>query len=116
MSQGNSGQFSADDGVWQDGALFFRYPLDDQWVAFFSRSSLSHSTPMITPATPSQNVDPGPTPSDPDRQSPNRRRLGEPHRPSTGNRSCHAPELQPPRDRPDRLVDRRPPERTVTPS
>jgi uncharacterized protein YukJ len=35
MNQGNTPQFARDDGVWQDGALFFRYPSTDQWVAIF---------------------------------------------------------------------------------
>jgi uncharacterized protein YukJ len=35
MNQGNSQQFARDDGVWQDGALVFRFPSTDQWVAVF---------------------------------------------------------------------------------
>ncbi len=33
MNQGNSGAFVRDDGVWQDGALVFRF--GDQWAAVF---------------------------------------------------------------------------------
>ncbi|MER5525653.1 DUF2278 family protein [Streptomyces sp. NPDC002677] len=39
MNQGNSGRFSSDDGVWQDGGLLIRLPGDDQgeerWVGIF---------------------------------------------------------------------------------
>ncbi|MBW8792655.1 MAG: DUF2278 family protein [Streptomyces sp.] len=39
MNQGNSGRFSADDGVWQDGGLLIRFPADGQaaerWVGIF---------------------------------------------------------------------------------
>ena len=35
MNQGNDPQFAHDDGVWQDGALVFRFPSTDQWVALF---------------------------------------------------------------------------------
>ena len=35
MNQGNDPQFARDDGVWQDGALVFRFPSTDQWVAVF---------------------------------------------------------------------------------
>ncbi len=35
MNQGNHPQFARDDGVWQDGALVFRFPTPDQWVAVF---------------------------------------------------------------------------------
>lgn len=34
MNQGNSGQYAADNGPWQDGALVFGYP-DGRWRAFF---------------------------------------------------------------------------------
>jgi uncharacterized protein YukJ len=33
MNQGNNGRFAGDDGVWQDGALLFRFA--GQWVAVF---------------------------------------------------------------------------------
>jgi len=35
MNQGNVGQFVADDGVWQDGALLFNFQSSGQWVAIF---------------------------------------------------------------------------------
>jgi uncharacterized protein YukJ len=35
MNQGNDPHFARDDGVWQDGALVFRFPSTDQWVALF---------------------------------------------------------------------------------
>ena len=35
MNQGNDAHFAHDDGVWQDGALVFRFPSTDQWVALF---------------------------------------------------------------------------------
>jgi uncharacterized protein YukJ len=34
MNQGNSGQYARDNGVFQDGALYFEYP-GDKWRAFF---------------------------------------------------------------------------------
>jgi uncharacterized protein YukJ len=35
MNQGNSGRFTSDDGVWQDGGLLFHFPDVNQWVAVF---------------------------------------------------------------------------------
>jgi uncharacterized protein YukJ len=35
MNQGNTGRFRADDGVWQDGGLFLRFPGESRWVAIF---------------------------------------------------------------------------------
>jgi uncharacterized protein YukJ len=35
MNQGNSPQFSGDDGVWQDGALLFNFPGEPRWVGIF---------------------------------------------------------------------------------
>ena len=35
MNQGNSGTFSRDNGVWQDGGVLLRFPEQDQWVAIF---------------------------------------------------------------------------------
>ena len=35
MNQGNVPEFAHDDGVWQDGALVFRFPQAGQWVAVF---------------------------------------------------------------------------------
>lgn len=35
MNQGNSKRFSADDGVWQDGALLIHLPGRSRWIAVF---------------------------------------------------------------------------------
>ncbi|MDO8183999.1 DUF2278 family protein [Conexibacter sp. JD483] len=35
MNQGNVGSFTADDGVWQDGALLLHFPRPEQWVGIF---------------------------------------------------------------------------------
>lgn len=35
MNQGNAGSFTAQDGVWQDGALFIHFPRISRWVAVF---------------------------------------------------------------------------------
>jgi uncharacterized protein YukJ len=35
MNQGNVPPFVNDDGIWQDGALMFHFPLAPQWVAIF---------------------------------------------------------------------------------
>jgi len=35
MNQGNVGRFTADDGVWQDGALLLHFPRPEQWVGIF---------------------------------------------------------------------------------
>jgi uncharacterized protein YukJ len=35
MNQGNSGSFTNDDGVWQDGGLFFFLPSVGRWTALF---------------------------------------------------------------------------------
>jgi uncharacterized protein YukJ len=35
MNQGNSGRFTKDDGVWQDGGLLLHFPAARQWVAVF---------------------------------------------------------------------------------
>jgi uncharacterized protein YukJ len=35
MNQGNHPRFEDQDGVWQDGALIFRFPATGQWVALF---------------------------------------------------------------------------------
>jgi uncharacterized protein YukJ len=36
-NQGNDSGHSKDDGVWQDGGLFFHFPKTNQWVAVFLR-------------------------------------------------------------------------------
>jgi uncharacterized protein YukJ len=35
MNQGNTGSFTRDDGVWQDGGLLLHFPAAKQWVAVF---------------------------------------------------------------------------------
>lgn len=35
MNQGNSGRFSGDDGVWQDGGLLLHFPGQSRWVGIF---------------------------------------------------------------------------------
>jgi uncharacterized protein YukJ len=35
MNQGNTGSFVRDDGVWQDGGLFFFFPSTGRWTALF---------------------------------------------------------------------------------
>jgi uncharacterized protein YukJ len=35
MNQGNSGRFTEDDGVYQDGGVLLHFPTQDQWVAVF---------------------------------------------------------------------------------
>jgi len=35
MNQGNSGAFTRDDGVWQDGGLLLHFPAEDRWVGIF---------------------------------------------------------------------------------
>jgi uncharacterized protein YukJ len=57
MNQGHDPQF-AHDGVWQDGALAFRFPSTDQWVAIFlAFQSQAWHTDDYT-GTPSRNQDP----------------------------------------------------------
>lgn len=35
MNQGNSGRFTEDDGVYQDGGLLIHFPSEDRWIAVF---------------------------------------------------------------------------------
>jgi uncharacterized protein YukJ len=35
MNQGNDPGHADEDGVWQDGALFFSFPAQNNWVAIF---------------------------------------------------------------------------------
>ena len=35
MNQGNSGQWAPENGLWQDGGLFFHFPAVHKWVALF---------------------------------------------------------------------------------
>jgi hypothetical protein len=67
MNQGNHPQFAHDDGVWQDGALFFCFPSTEQWVAVFLafQSQAWHTDDDTGHAI----TEPGPVPgpSEPDR-------------------------------------------------
>jgi uncharacterized protein YukJ len=67
MNQGNHPQFARDDGVWQDGALVFRFPSTDQWVAVFLafQSQAWHTDDSTGHAI----AEPGPVPdpTEPDR-------------------------------------------------
>ena len=60
MNQGNHPQFARDDGVWQDGALIFRFPSTEQWVAVFLafQSQAWHTDDVTGHAI----TDPGPVP------------------------------------------------------
>ena len=67
MNQGNDPQFAHDDGVRQDGALVFRFPTTDQWVAIFLafQSQAWHTDDVTGHAI----TEPGPVPdpTEPDR-------------------------------------------------
>jgi uncharacterized protein YukJ len=67
MNQGNHPQFAHDDGVWQDGALVFRFPSTDQWVAVFLafQSQAWHTDDVTGHAITEPGPVPGPT--EPDR-------------------------------------------------
>jgi uncharacterized protein YukJ len=67
MNQGNHPQFARDDGVWQDGALVFRFPSTDQWVAIFLafQSQAWHTDDITGHAITEPGPVPGPT--EPDR-------------------------------------------------
>ncbi|GAA0948802.1 hypothetical protein GCM10009554_46820 [Kribbella koreensis] len=66
MNQGNSGSFTKDDGVWQDGGLLFRFA--DQWVAIFLafQSQTWHTDDTTGHALPGE-PGPIPGPTDPHR-------------------------------------------------
>jgi uncharacterized protein YukJ len=63
MNQGNVGSFVRDDGVWQDGGLFFHYPAQGQWVGVFLKfqSQAWHTDDATGHRLPEQ---PGGPPSD----------------------------------------------------
>ena len=67
MNQCNHPQFARDDGVWQDGALVFRFPSTDQWVAIFLafQSQAWHTDDSSGHAITEPGPMPGPT--EPDR-------------------------------------------------
>jgi uncharacterized protein YukJ len=83
MNQANSGRFTQDDGVYQDGALLLQFPSQNQWVGIFLKfqSQSWHSDdrtghrldggvsgPPSDPADPPNPFTPGaqPTPEAPD--------------------------------------------------
>lgn len=69
MNQANSGNYTGDDGVWQDGGLFLRFPRQQQWAAIFLKfqSQAWHSDDATGHALAS-----GPTRPDlPDHDEPN---------------------------------------------
>lgn len=78
MNQANVGQFVADDGVYQDGAMLLHFPAQQQWVGIFLKfqsqtwhtdDKTGHQTkpdtsgPPSDPQTPSDPFEPGGTPS-----------------------------------------------------
>jgi uncharacterized protein YukJ len=72
MNQGNSGRFTADDGIWQDGGLLLHFPTSNQWVAIFLafQSQAWHTDDRTGHAVPGlDQLGPGPLPSpaEPDR-------------------------------------------------
>ena len=71
MNQGNTKQHAGDDGVWQDGALMFRFPTSQQWVAVFLafQSQAWHTddkTGHTSPDVPNPGPGPEPSPTEPD--------------------------------------------------
>jgi hypothetical protein len=76
MNQGNSGSFTKDDGVWQDGGLIFHFPKLSQWVAVFlafqsqawhtddkTGHTITTPAPQPTPGQPAPAPVPGPVPA-----------------------------------------------------
>ncbi|TYK51252.1 DUF2278 family protein [Actinomadura decatromicini] len=62
MNQGNTGRFTADDGVWQDGGLLIRLS-SGRWIALFlAFGSQSWHTDDTTGHTIPDTGDPGPAP------------------------------------------------------
>jgi hypothetical protein len=68
MNQGNSGRFTRDDGVWQDGALLLHYPGQDQWVGIFLafQSQAWHTDDTTGHTIPGAGPGPEPGPGEPD--------------------------------------------------
>jgi uncharacterized protein YukJ len=67
MNQGNSGRFTSDDGVWQDGGLLFHFPDANQWVAvFLAFQSQSWHTDDETGHALGVAPGPAPAPTEPD--------------------------------------------------
>lgn len=68
MNQGNNGPFVKDDGVWQDGGLFFHFPATSLWVGVFLgfQSQSWHTDDTTGHALPGE-PGPVPGPTDPHR-------------------------------------------------
>lgn len=71
MNQGNSGRFTGDDGVWQDGGLIIHFPDQNQWSAIFLKfqsqtwhtddatgHAIGTPVPAPQPGTPPQPAEP----------------------------------------------------------
>jgi uncharacterized protein YukJ len=64
MNQGNIGQWVRDDGIYQDGALFIRFPARQQWMAVFlafqsqawETDEQGHRLPVVEPPPPTLPV------------------------------------------------------------
>jgi uncharacterized protein YukJ len=65
MNQGNVGQFTKDDGVWQDGGLILHFPSTDQWVGVFLafQSQAWHTDDRTGHRLEEPGPGPGPEPS-----------------------------------------------------
>ncbi len=61
MNQGNSGRFTTDDGVWQDGAVLLHLPAENRWVALFLafQSQAWHTDDATGHALPGPHTDTG---------------------------------------------------------
>jgi len=86
MNQGNDPGHASDDGVFQDGCLFFQFPGDDSWTGYFMAfQSQSFDTDPVTGHAPGAGGAPGPSPrkpkprpsKKPKKQSPPRKRKRE---------------------------------------
>jgi hypothetical protein len=66
MNQGNAGQFTKDNGVWQDGGLIFEFPGQNQWTAVFlkfqsqSWHTDDHTGNIINAPGPTDPINPNP--------------------------------------------------------
>jgi len=71
MNQGNSGNYTGDDGIWQDGGLIVHFPDQQQWTAIFLKfqSQTWHTDDVtghaIGTPTPAPVPQPGVTPEPP---------------------------------------------------
>jgi uncharacterized protein YukJ len=67
MNQGNSGRFTGDDGVYQDGGVIVHFPDQHQWTAIFMKfqSQAWHTDDRTGHTIPGQPPAPGPLPTPP---------------------------------------------------